>query len=270
MKQTKPLSCSLIITTYNWPEALELVARSALRQSLVPDEIIIADDGSDTDTKKVVQGLSGNASAPIIHSWQEDKGFRAASSRNKAIALATSQYIVLIDGDMILHRDFIQDHMRSAEKNHFIQGSRVLLNEHTSIKTLTTKKITIGFFDKGLKNRINAVHNKALSTFFSSTRNTFKGIKTCNMSFFREDCVRINGFNEDFIGWGREDSEFAARLFNSEVHRISLKFSAIAYHLWHRENPRDFLSANDKLLDRTITGRLKRCKNGIDKYLTDK
>jgi len=267
MKQTKPLSCSLIITTYNRPDALELVIRSALQQSRAPDEIIIADDGSDTDTKSVVEELSGNASSPIIYSWQEDKGFRAASSRNKAIALAKSQYIVLIDGDMILHRNFIQDHMQSAEKNHFIQGSRVLLKEHKSRQTLARKKVTIGFFDKGLKNRINTVRNRALSTIFSSTSNTFKGIKTCNMSFFRDDCVRVNGFNEDFIGWGREDSEYVARLYNNDIHRISLKFSAIAFHLWHRENPRDFLSANDKLLDRTITGGLKSCKNGIDKYL---
>ena len=62
------------------------------------------------------------------------------------------------------------------------------------------------------------------------------------------DCIRINGFNNDFIGWGREDSEFASRLLNTGIKRINLKFNAIQYHLWHQESSKKSLFFNDEIL----------------------
>ena len=79
---------SLIITTYNWPEALFLVLKSVKNQFKMPDEIIVADDGSNKETANVIKKFSKDFNLEIIHSWQEDKGFRAAMSRNKAIAKA--------------------------------------------------------------------------------------------------------------------------------------------------------------------------------------
>ena len=121
------MTCSLIITTYNWKEALELVLLSALNQSELPDEIIIADDGSNEDTKKLVDIFIQNSKIPIIYSWQEDDGFQAAKSRNKAISKAKGNYIIIIDGDIILHKDFVKEHKKNGKQNYFIQGGRVLL-----------------------------------------------------------------------------------------------------------------------------------------------
>ena len=90
------------------------------------------------------------------------------------------------------------------------------------------------------------------------------------MSFFRNDCISVNGFNEDFIGWGREDSEFAVRLINSGILRRNVRFSAIACHLGHCENTRHSLVDNDRILEQSIASKLTRCKNGIDKYLINK
>jgi predicted glycosyltransferase involved in capsule biosynthesis len=87
------------------------------------------------------------------------------------------------------------------------------------------------------------------------------------MSFFKSDCISINGFNEDFEGWGREDSEFVVRLFNNNIERKNIKFNCIAYHIWHNENSRKHLEKNDKLLETSMKDKLKKCKNGIDKYL---
>jgi glycosyltransferase involved in cell wall biosynthesis len=257
------MTCSLVITTYNWKEALELVLLSALNQTILPNEIIIADDGSTEDTKKVIQSISKNSKIPIIHSWQEDNGFRASLSRNKAISKAKSEYIILIDGDMILHKDFVKDHKENAKHNHFIQGNRVLLNKFKSNHLLNDSKIELYFYENGLKNRKNAIHSKFLSNIFSYKKDNLKGIKTCNMSFFKEDCINVNGFNNDFVGWGREDSEFIVRLFNNGLHRINIKFNCIAYHIWHEENSRASLAENDKRLNDTITKQLKWCKNGI-------
>jgi len=257
------MTVSLIITTYNWPEALELVLKSALEQSIVPDEIIIADDGSTFETEKLIQGLVQESIVPVYHAWQEDEGFRAASVRNKAIRQASSDYLVLIDGDMILHPKFIEDHLKQAENNTFIQGSRVLLTENKAKKILLQKDYSFSFFSIGLKNRKNAIHSNLLSKVFSCKKHSIKGIKTCNFALYRKDAYKVNGFDESFIGWGREDSEFAARLMNAGIARKDVKFNAIAYHIYHEENTRASLPENDKILQDTIVSEKKWCNKGL-------
>jgi len=261
------MTCSLIITTYNWPEALELSILSVFRQSTLPLEIIIADDGSTEETEKLIQKMQSFSPVPLIHSWQEDNGFRAAASRNKAISKTTSDYIILIDGDIILHKDFIKEHKQNAKKDYFIQGSRVLINEEKSKEVLEQKQVNFTFFDSGLQNRKNTIHCNILTKIFSNKRDTLKGIKTCNMSFYKSDCLEVNGFNEDFVGWGREDSEFVVRLFNKGIHRQNIRFNCLAYHIWHNENTRDSLKVNDEILDTAIQNKLQWCKNGINMHL---
>jgi len=102
---------SLVITTYNNFAALLLVLKSIEGQSLLPFSVVIADDGSDNNTKKLIKNFQLTTCLKIIHSWQKDKGFRAAKSRNKAIAESKADYIILVDGDVILHPEFVQDHI---------------------------------------------------------------------------------------------------------------------------------------------------------------
>jgi glycosyltransferase involved in cell wall biosynthesis len=266
MKKIK-MNCSLVITTYNWKESLKLVVLSAFKQTRLPNEIIIADDGSAKNTRNLIEKLNRESNIPIIHSWQEDKGFRAAKSRNKAIAIAKYKYIILIDGDMLLHKNFILDHIKNARKNYFLQGCRALLTEEKTAQLIHSKNICFTFWDKGIKNKKNTIYNSLFAKLFSYSSNSLKGIKTCNMSFFKSDCIDINGFNEDFIGWGREDSEFAVRLLNNDIKRKNIKFNCIAYHLWHQENQRVNLDCNDMLLSKSINENLTYCQNGIKKYL---
>jgi len=258
---------SLIITTYNRPDALLLVLRSIELQTRMPNEVVIADDGSGLDTKKVIRSFSKKHNFKTIHSWQEDKGFRASKSRNKAIAKSKADYIILIDGDMILHPEFIKDHVNNAEPGYFIQGIRVLLTENTTRGVLENMSVNFSFFSQGIKNRKNAIHSNFLSRLFSKKKNYLRGIKTCNMAFFKQDCVNINGFNNDFEGWGREDSEFIVRLLNSGINRKNIRFNALQFHLWHNENTRASLQQNDILLQNAIDNNIKWCNNGIDRYL---
>jgi len=261
------MKISLIVTTYNRPDALSLVLKSIENQVMQPLEVIVADDGSDERTQKVVEEFRKKSNCKIIHSFQNDKGFRASKSRNKAIAKAYGDYIVLIDGDMILQDKFIRDHYRNAKPGLFIQGSRVLLTERQTKTTLKNRKITFNFFSVGLKNRKNALHSDILSFLFSKESYHLKGIRTCNLAFFKEDCIRVNGFNNDFKGWGREDSEFASRLINIGIKRKTLKFNSIQYHLWHKESSRKSLTINDEIFQKTIDNNLKWCANGIDSFL---
>ncbi len=90
------------------------------------------------------------------------------------------------------------------------------------------------------------------------------GIRSCNMGVFRADVVAVNGFNHDFEGWGREDSEFAVRLFKHGLIRKEHPFRAICYHLWHPENPRTRVPDNDRLLERAMAADTCVCHNGLD------
>ena len=191
---------SLIVTTYNRPDVLSLVLKSIENQVMKPFEVIVADDGSDKRTQRVLEDCSNKLSFKIIHSFQRYKGFRASRSRNKAIAKANGDYIILIDGDMILHNEFIKDHHRNAKPWFFIQGSRVLLSELKTKLILKKREVFLSFFSSELQNRKNAIHSNILSSLFSSEGSNIRGIKTCNLAFFKNDCIRINGFNNDFIG----------------------------------------------------------------------
>ena len=258
------MKLTLIITTYNWPESLLLVIESIKRQTILPDEIIIADDGSSQETKKLITTYMEESLLNIIHSWQKDIGFRAARSRNKAVFKSTGDYIILIDGDVILHSNFIQDHIVVAESGYFIQGSRVLLTEQKTKKTLEKNNIHFSFFSAGIKNRKNSIHSEVLSIIFSKKKNHLNGIKSCNMAFYKKDFFDINGFNNEFVGWGREDSEFIVRLMNNGVRRKTIRFKAIQFHLWHNENIRVSLGENDAILQETIKKNSQWCDNGVN------
>lgn len=268
------LTTSLIITTYNRPDALEAVLRSVIAQKELPNEVIIADDGSTESTREVIQRFQQDFPVPLIHSWQEDKGFLLAESRNRALALAQKDYVVIIDGDMVLHPDFIADHKKAAKKGLFVQGSRVVLTESKTQDVLKTAQYRpLKWYEKGLETRfekrLSAMHVSWLSSLLlrKEKKDQYHGIRGCNIAFFREDALAINGFNNDFVGWGREDSEFVARFFNHGGKRANIKFAAIAYHLWHNEAARDALPENDKLLKDAMEQKLTWCENGVDKFL---
>ncbi|SIT91041.1 glycosyltransferase family 2 protein [Pontibacter indicus] len=269
-EENQRLGISLVITTYNWKEALGTVLRSVFSQSELPREIIVADDGSRDDTRALVESLAKESPVPLLHSWQEDLGFRAAESRNRGIALATGEYVVIIDGDMVLHPDFLKGHRRAARKGYFTQGKRVLLSPELSQDLIRRGPVPISPLSAGIKNRLNATNSPFLSKLFSKDKAGISSIKSCNMGFWMEDIVRVNGFNEDFVGWGREDSEFAIRLLNSGTKRQNLAFGGIAYHLNHQENSRQSLAANDVLMERAISEKSTYCPNGIDKHLIKK
>jgi len=260
------MKVSLIITTYNRPDALGEVLKSANKQSKLPFEVIIADDGSTNTTKQLIKNFQKESKLNIIHSWQEDLGYRAARSRNKAIARASGEYIVLIDGDMILDKNFINDHIKNSEKGFFIQGSRSLLSKNLTHKILDGNRVNLNFFQKDLMNRKNSIRSLFLSKIFSGIKNSLSGIKTCNMSFFLDDFHIVNGFNNDIQGWGREDSEFCVRLMNAGIRRKNLRFSAVQFHLWHGLENRKSLQKNDLILKKTIDQKLIWCKSGVNEF----
>ncbi len=260
------MKVSLIITTYNWPSALSLCLQSVFQQTVLPQEVIIADDGSGNDTAELINSLALQTSVPVIHSWQPDCGFRAARSRNKAIVRATGDYLIFIDGDIIVDKNFVADHLNFSRPNTFIQGSRVLLGRNISDKVIKQEKLPrfpFSVFAADIGNRKNCLRWPLLTSLCSRIDEHFSGSKTCNFSLWRKDIVAVNGFNEAFVGWGREDSELVVRLLNSGTKRLKLRFSGRAFHLYHPESERKLLSSNDSILAQTIASKSKSCPNGL-------
>lgn len=253
----------LIVTTYEWPAALDLCLRSIARQSHPPDEIVIADDGSGPETAALVAGWDSCLSAPLTHSWQPHEGFRLARSRNRAIAASHSDYLIFVDGDMVLHRHFIADHWHAAQAGVFIQGARLLTNAALAGKMLRDHRLDLGFFTRGISRRHHTIRSRALSRLARRDRTDQRFVRGCNQGYWRRDLVQVNGFNEAFAGWGREDNEIAARLYHLGRVRRMLKFQALAIHLYHPPRMPVGENPNDGILRQTIAHRLVVCERGL-------
>ncbi len=261
------MKISLVVSTYNNPEYLKKVLKGIRLQTENPYEVLIADDGSGPETAEAVENWRRTSPFPVFHMWQEDLGFRAAKIRNEAIKKSSGDYIVSLDGDCVPERHFISDHAALARKGFFFQGKRMLVGRQASASfdpALARKKgFLLGLFLKGeIK---NTHHLLRLPLMPGLSDRSLKGTRSCNMGFFREDLIAVNGFNEDFVGWGREDSELAARLYKYGLVRKNHPFRALCFHLWHEENDRSGLEKNEKILGDVLARPEYRCKNGISK-----
>jgi glycosyltransferase involved in cell wall biosynthesis len=261
------LRITLIITTYNWPAALDLTLQSVARQSVAPAEIIVADDGSGPATRQVLTRWQERLKTPLIHMWQADEGFRLARSRNRAIAAARSEYLIIVDGDMILHRHFIADHARAARHGAFIQGVRLLTGPKAASRMLEHGRLDLGFFAPDIKRRRHTVRSLLLSRLAFRERTGQRAVRGCNQAYWKSDLIRVNGFNEAFVGWGREDNEIAARLYNAGISRRNLKFQALAIHLHHPLRHAQVGELNDAILRSTIDERKAWCPLGLSQHV---
>ncbi len=258
---------SLIISTYNKPDFLALVLLSLMRQKVFPDEVVIANDGSGPDTSALIAKYEKRADFPIMDVWQQDSGFRKCRILNQSIASCTGDFIVIIDGDMILHRSFIEDHIAFAQPGRYTQGRRISLRRRMSQRALLDQRTTFSFFTPGLNRRPQAIRSRWLARRVSKENKSLHNSRGCNQAFWKSDLIAVNGFNEDFEGWGMEDTELVQRLHQKNISRIYLRHAALAYHLWHEELPRDQVGRNARLLEAGVEGN-GWCDQGIDQYLT--
>lgn len=264
------MTVTLLISTYNWPQALRLCILSALSQSRMPDQIVICDDGSTSETAETVKALQASSPVRIDYVWQEDKGFRAAKSRNRGMAVATGEYIIQVDGDMLMHREFVADHLALARKGFLIRGRRIMLTpEATEHYCVAGELPRLDFRCKGVaKRRFNAIHMPRVARWIAPHyRQGRTGFMGCNMSFWREDFMAVNGYDEFFEGWGSEDSDLGIRMTMNGVRHIDLKFAGIAFHL-HHGHP--FMHNRKKNQDYSERDRVPgeiRARKGLDQYL---
>ncbi len=260
---------SVAVITYNWPQALALVLRALAAQTELPFEVIVTDDGSREDTRALLHQMAPAYPTRLVHLWQPDDGARMSRARNRAIAAAQGDYVILLDGDMVAERRFIADHRAFAQPGCFVQGSRVLTDAALTERMLARGQTSVGFFERGIERRRNALRWPAVARLHARPGVKQRGIKSCNMGFWRDDLIRLNGFNEAMTGWGREDTELAVRAFHAGLRRRDVRFSALATHLYHPTRKRLVDNPNDRVVEDTRARALVRCEKGVDAHLRE-
>ena len=257
---------SLIVTTYEWPAALAVVLDAVRRQRIAPLEVVVADDGSGPATRETIVQAARDFPVPLRPVWGPDEGFRLNTSRNRGIAAARGDYLVLLDGDMVPHPAFVADHLAAARPGCYVQGGRVLLGPRATARALAAGRLAAGWWTRDLRNRANAVRLPALSTWYRGPQGAVRRTRGAHLAFWRADALRVNGFEEAFTTWGRDDNEFVARLLHAGVARRNLKWAAVAFHLHHRAG--GAVSAeNEARLARTLAERRVRAERGLDALL---
>jgi glycosyltransferase involved in cell wall biosynthesis len=259
---------SLIISTYDRPGPLDQVLLGVQGQSEMPQEIIIADDGSGPVTRELISQWEPRLTAPLRHLWQPNAGFRKTFILNQSVAAAKGDYMVLLDGDCVPHPKFIADHAALAEKNFWVQGRRCFVEEKFAPEFCAA---TTPIFQWMLTGRITGVPKAVRLPLPVVRRNTEqRGIIGCNMGFWREDLLAINGFDEEYTGWGiGEDSDLGTRLYHLGRPRKFVYGRAVVYHLNHPMLGRSHVEASKQRLAETIRSGKIRCERGIEKYLSD-
>lgn len=263
------LRLALAIVSHERPEALAAVLASVARQQEPPDEILIADDGSGPATRAVIAEFLARSRVPARLVEQTHDGFRVARLRNLAIAASHADYLVFVDGDMCLHPRFVADHRAFARPGWHTQGVRVLADENLSRRLVAEPGFWPTPFSGGLGGlrRAYLVHAPRLAALTRRAANAFIATKSCNLGVWRSDLERVNGFDEDFVGWGPEDKDLVARLGFAGVRRQTLLWGGIAVHLHHAPAARDALAANRARLEATRRQRRVRCEHGLDAHL---
>jgi len=260
---------ALLVSTYNSPDTLSLTLGSVLGQSRVPDEVLVADDGSGDETRHLLAQWTewfGARGIPLRHAWHEDRGFRLGAIRNRALAQATARYVIQVDGDVLLHRQFVREHLRYARPGTFLCGRRAdltpgmaaRLREGAPFLGVVRARDLTGFAFS--RYRLPPLTPLFLRMYQSSAT---KGVLGANLSYWLADAVRVNGYDEDFEGWGKEDNEFVLRLMNSGVRRRTLLWAALEYHLPHPVSDQSRTAQNAQLLATARAAGRTRCRNGI-------
>ena len=257
------IKTALIVSTYNAPEKLSCVLKHISFNCTLPDEIIVADDGSADECKWAIEDWISKL--PLKHIWHEDEGFRKCRILNESLKQIDCDYVIFLDGDCLPHRHFVRDHITLAETGFFVQGRRCFIPEKEvasviggkkSIKQLILTGKISGYFKSLRFPRPIIIRNMAQ-----------RGLIGCNWSAWKKDLIDVNGFDEDYEGWGiGEDSDICSRLYNLGIIRKFVYGRSVVYHMNHPESCKVHLDSSKERLRCTIYSGKTRCMNGLSKF----
>jgi glycosyltransferase involved in cell wall biosynthesis len=230
---------TIIISTYNRAHLLRRILVSIANQSCSPDRVIVADDGSSEDMEVVIREEIHRLKCPITFVTQADDGFRLARSRNNAVRLADDGILIFADQDMLFTKDYFASLLSSMKEKRFFAGYMLRLDqkqtdritdemiESCNYSSLITEEQRKGSWHQyrkdGLYEWLYRFHLRPVGPKLRG------GIFAVN----KVDIERINGFDENYQGWGNEDDDLYWRLYASGVRGKNPQYTEYAIHQYH-------------------------------------
>ena len=269
------MKVSVIITTYNAVDWLQKVLIGYSVQTESDFEIVIADDGSTSETKDLISKLSSKFKNPIIHVWHEDHGFQKTKILNKAILKSNSDYLIFTDGDCIPRKDFVEIHIKYREIGYFLSGGYFklplsiskLISEKDIIDTNCFKLswLKINGFKLNFKS-IKLTNNRYIAQFMNWITPTKRSWNGHNSSGWKNDILAVNGFNNE-MQYGGEDREMGERMFNNGMLSKQIRYNAICVHLEHSRgySSTEIWKINNSIRAFNKNNKIIKTENGIDK-----
>lgn len=224
----------------------------------------------------------------MLHTWQPDDGFQLARIRNMGLAIAKGDYIIQIDGDVILHPRYVADHLHHARPGFFFSGTQYLLSAEVTQRLLTEPDLPLKTALKETDwswlrsmsvktalresrwnwSRLRIYPLQKLVARFYHWETHYEYVSGCSMAFWQKDLIAINGYDEQFTGWGWEDTDLALRLMNLGIQLRFIRLGAIQYHLEHSRASRTQEDANREKAIQTIQQKLTVCQYGLQQHLS--
>jgi glycosyltransferase involved in cell wall biosynthesis len=270
MTERPGAALSLVIAVYQRDDFLEKVLESLLDQTLHDFEVIIADDGSGPGVANVVERYRNRFARPLRHEWHPDEGFRKTIIVNRAASNATTDYIVFIDGDCILHHRFLERHFRRRRRGQVLSGRRVMfdraLTERVSVEDVRSRRIervSYWWSHAGKIDRWHGLYLPCLHAARNLGRSDYQ-ILGSNFSVHKEDFYRVNGYDERIVGRGLEDNNLWRRFVNSGIAVRTITREALQYHLFHEAEP---IPHDEAIVERFLSIEDKKTPYGIVKDL---
>ncbi len=265
------MQIAVIVPVYNAVRWLELVLTGYCRQSFQDFTLFIADDGSGPEVGALVKTFSGRAPYAIQYVRQPDEGFRRSRILNEAVRACSASYLIFADADCIPHTNFVAAHRGRVQSRTVLCGRRVLLSKPASDR-LTPDVILAGKLERYTPARLIAallgggghwdegllLRNRTMHGWVNYKKPTLMG---CNFSMEKSLLEEVNGFNEDFIGYGGEDTELECRLRRAGARFRWIRHLAIQYHLYHPMRAGN--QANTAVLEETLASGQTACAHGL-------
>lgn len=273
---------SVVVSVYKDTHSLDLILQSLEEQTLIPDEVIVSEDGnSEVMLEYIEVAKEKYKKINIVHLSQEDRGWRKNKALNRAIIASKNDYLIFIDGDCIPYTNFVQWHLKLAKKNTVLCGRRSEPGENIS-KKIKNKNISIKDYEKNYlklffeykKDKESKHYDSGifinpfsiLGKILKKIRDKKSHLVGCNFSCFKSDLLKINGFDEDFkMPTTGEDTDIERRMRLCGINMESCRNAAIIVHLYHKK------VFDNEISKKTLSlmyskGNEYFCKNGIDKY----
>lgn len=273
------MKSSVIVATYNRPRHLRLCLMSLADSAVLPSEVLVADDGSTQETRDTVLEMQSTLERffPIEHVWQERDGCRKQKIVNEAVRRSTGDYLVFTDGDCMAHRNFLQAHIEGSDPNAVLAGQRVQIGKELSEELLENQKVLNTFNFRLMVDFLRRrshhskesvlIRNGFLRKILEKDKVKFAtAVIGCNFSLYKKLFLDINGYDEDFSGFGDEDADIGVRVINQGKQIKSVRNLAIVFHVYHPgtwDMSTEGFRHNAMIKKRRIENREPCCRNGI-------